>query len=113
MTVPDALDRLQHALEDLAGALQSGQAHLVLAAEGPLADALRALDAGVRPNDSDRQQIRQRIDRLRGLVARCRAHGSASAGLIDAMFPQTVYGRPGGSSSPAATRAAAFSRIWR
>ena len=112
MTVPDALDRLQAALEGLAGALQSGQAHLVLAAEGPLADALRAVDTAARPDAADRHQIRRRLDRLRGLVARCRAHGSASAGLIDAMFPQTVYGRPGGTI-PSVRRGAAFSRTWR
>jgi hypothetical protein len=96
-TVRDAIDRLQEALTELERALEAGDASRVLASEGPLADAIRALDSGVPRGESapERLALRARVDGLRALLSRCRALGASSAALADAMFPQIVYGRAG------------------
>jgi hypothetical protein len=113
MTAPDTIDRLQAALEDLAVALASGQSDAVLAAEGPLADAVRALDGGTHPDPADALSWRRRVDTVRGLVARCRALGHASGGLLDAMFPPALYGRGGVRQAAHQSGLPLPARTWR
>lgn len=94
-TAPEALQRLRLALEALTGALSSGDSAGVLAAEAPLSEAVRQLEAGLPVASLARAEVAREIGRLRSLLARCRALGASSADLLATLAPAEAYGRSG------------------
>lgn len=109
-TAPDALQRLHHALDRLAGALASGDPARVLAAEEPLAEAVRGLDAGVSVTGVASSDLARAVGELRVLVGRCRALGALSNDLLTTISPAVAYG-PAGGLAPAMR--AAHGGSWR
>ena len=102
---PDALTVLIEALDSFAGALETGRADAVLAAEERLAAAV----SGIRTADlapiSRNPLTRGRIDEAHFKLTRCRAMGAAASGLM-ALMSTPAYGPRGlqpGVGTPAAT----------
>jgi hypothetical protein len=105
MTAVPALDSLLQVLDDLARALEAGDAEAVLALEIQIARATRALaqvDRSPAGIDGDvRRQLADRISAVRARLSRCRALGESVAGLVAVMTnPSRTYGR-GGAWLPA------------
>jgi hypothetical protein len=93
-TVPEALAALDHALTNLMTALESGRPDAVLAAEEPLAVAVRELVAA-GPAGVDRAEVRARLRDVRMTLARVQLLGAASASFIQAVVPNASYGAQG------------------
>jgi hypothetical protein len=92
----EAIERVHAALTGLARALETGQPDQVLEAEQPLAEAAGALATFDRAALTDPVHLRARLLETRLALARCRALGDTSAGLIGAMYPaETSYGPTG------------------
>jgi hypothetical protein len=96
---PDALTVLVDALDGFAGALESGRADVVLAAEEQLASAVSGLRTADLKTLALDPHTRLRVDDARLNISRCRAMGAASAGLL-ALGSLPTYGRRGLTSHP-------------
>src|SRR5262245_53097143 len=94
MTTPDALRRVHQALETLASALGDWQPDDVLAAEAPLAAAVRTLTTSTA-SPGELAELRRELINLRVLVSRCGSLGESAAQVEAAMF-STGYGARGG-----------------
>jgi hypothetical protein len=109
-TLPDALTAVETALDNLSGALCTGQPAAVLSAEGPLADAVRRLVASPPPESADdRARAYLGIRAVRVALLKCQLLGRASAALQQVMAPQsaytaTGYGAPAGRPVTLETR---------
>jgi hypothetical protein len=94
-TVPEALASLERALNGLLAALESGRSDAVLAAEGPLALAVRQLLDAASPTDVDRAHVRSALRAVRLSLARAQHLGAASAHYIQVVVPHASYGAHG------------------
>jgi hypothetical protein len=94
-TRPDILDRVQAALDRLAGALYSGGPDDVLAVESELASAVQALPGSALTDLRDDGHVRRRLLDLRLAVRRCEALGAAVGDLSRALQPALAYDRVG------------------
>ncbi len=94
-TVPEALASLETALNGLLAALESGRADVVLAAEEPLAAAVRQLVETAGQPDFDRARVRTVLERVRLALARAQLLGAASAHYIQVVVPNASYGAQG------------------
>ncbi len=88
--IPEALERLQAVLAQLARALETWRTDDVLAAELPLAGAVRALVTLPAPAGGDASSIRAAAAEILGLLSRCRALG-ATAGQLEVAFAPAGY----------------------
>lgn len=87
-TIPDLLTELQTALERLTLALTTGRPDAVLAAEGPVADALQKLKSiDPRLLTESRNEIAPRVLAVRQAIGSARRLGAASARIQAAMLP--------------------------
>src|SRR4051794_1293085 len=93
--IPDAVDRLQAALDTLARALASGRSDEVLAAEGPIAAAASELAGLSRVEVADRPRLRQALAVASLTLARCRVMGQCADELAASLAEPSVYGRSG------------------
>jgi len=94
-TRPDALDRVQAALDALLEALRSGRSDQVLSVEATLGEAagvFRAAHDDLLTGDP--VQIRTRLLTLRHTIARCAALGGVMSEFASAVQPAPTYGRP-------------------
>ena len=94
-TRPDALDRVQAALDALLEALRSGRSDQVLSVEATLGEAAAVFRAAHHELlAGDPIQIRTRLLTLRHTMARCAALGGMMSDLASAAQPPRTYGRP-------------------
>jgi hypothetical protein len=101
---PDALTAVAIALERLSAAMATGRFDAVLAAEEPLAEALRRLMSCPAPGGADRALVIDGVRGVRTALLKCQLLGRASASLAQAMAPHspyTVRGHRGPSNMPA------------
>ena len=96
-TLPEAVARLEQALDELAGALDTVSPEPVLRAEESIGTAVTGLLAASRGSvdESHRAPLRQRLAGARAALERCRALGASADAFTRAMFPQPAYGRKG------------------
>src|ERR1041385_7307061 len=94
MGIPDTLANLNHALDNLAPALATRGADEVLAAETPLAAAVRALATLPSADRTDAVELRQTLIDVRVSLARCQALGSCS-GQLESRMSSVSYGAHG------------------
>ena len=91
-TSADALRTVADALDALAEALASGSPDRVLAAEEPLAHAVRQLTTVPPPIPTDRPRVRVAARAVRLAIARCDRLGRVSADIERLMRGQPAYG---------------------
>jgi len=94
----DACTNAARALEDLSAAMATGRPDAVLAAEEPLADAVRQLlRACTSLPVEDRALAAASVRSVRVALLKCRALGRTSAALVQAasqFAPYTASGQP-------------------
>jgi len=93
---------MRDALDGLALALASGNLQTVLAAEYPLAEAVRHLPRrGASIDAADRAQLRPLIEDAFRILSRCRQLGEAARDVVAAALPALQgYGRTGAMVAP-------------
>jgi hypothetical protein len=90
---PDALTVLIDALDGFVGALETGRADAVLAAEELLAAAVSAICTADLTLISRNPQTRGRLEEARQKLSRCRAMGATALGLTAIMGTPTYSPR--------------------
>lgn len=93
-TVRDVLGRLHATLENLAGALETGDSERVLDAEAPLAEAVHQLTALAHRGPIDPAALRDRLIAIRVSMQQCQTLGRAAGDFADAIS-QAGYGSSG------------------
>ena len=99
-TSADALRSVADALDALAEALASGRPDRVLAAEEPLAHAVRQLRTVPPPGPADRPRVRVAARAVRLAIARCERIGRVSADIERLMRGESGYGPASGAGAP-------------
>jgi hypothetical protein len=94
-TLPDAVARLERALDELALALVTVSPEPVLHAEESLGTAVTALLTARRDDVSDRTSLRDGLAGVRAAFDRCTALGTSAEAFTRTMFPQPAYGPRG------------------
>lgn len=98
------------ALDGFAGALETGRADAVLAAEEVLAAAVSSIRTADLTLLSRHPDTRIRVDEARHKLLQCRAMGAAASGLT-AVMGMPAYGRRGVHAVPLTTEATLASRV--
>ncbi len=88
---PDALAAVEIALDRLSAAMATGRPDAVLAAEEPLAAAIRRLVTCPRPTSADRARVHDGVRAVRVALMKCRLLGRASAALEQALALHPAY----------------------